>query len=234
MFGLRRLRPELLGSSLVVAVVLATTVGGSAVADRLLTGKNIRNESLTGDDIRNGSLTRADLADSVATSVPGPAGPRGSIGPQGVAGPVGRTGAPGAIGGPAPIAALTSTAPDTTTSTDFVDVVGMATTFTTPAGSSRLLATFSSECSVTHPSASRHLSVRVLIDGIEAAPAAGGNFAYCTSDADNPSVDRRSSNSMQRIARVTPGAHRVVVQSSVSGIGATGRLDDEILVLTAG
>ncbi len=52
-----RQRPQRLGrSSVAVALVaLCAGAGGSAVAAKLITGKDVRNSSLTGADIRNRS-----------------------------------------------------------------------------------------------------------------------------------------------------------------------------------
>ena len=67
------------------AVALCVGAGGTAVAAKLITGKDVRNSSLTGIDIRNKSLTKKDFRGSI----------RGARGPQGPAGAPGATGATG-------------------------------------------------------------------------------------------------------------------------------------------
>lgn len=57
-------------------------MGGTAVAARLITGKEIKNASITGVDIKNKSLTARDFRGSVV----GPTGPVGPPGAPGLAG----------------------------------------------------------------------------------------------------------------------------------------------------
>jgi hypothetical protein len=70
----------------IVAVVLAGT--GSAVAARLITGK----------DIKNGSIGLKDLSKSARKSLQGGRGPQGAPGPGGAPGAAGAPGAQGAQG----------------------------------------------------------------------------------------------------------------------------------------
>lgn len=65
---------------LVAVIALLLTVGGTAVAARLITGKDVKNGSLTGKDVKNKSLTPKDFRGSVQ----GPAGPAGAQGPAGL------------------------------------------------------------------------------------------------------------------------------------------------------
>lgn len=99
----RRLRNAGRSSVAVAAVALCVGAGGSAVAAKLITGKDVRNSSLTGADIRNKSLTRKDFRGSIrgARGPQGPAGPSGATGSAGAAGatgPTGETGPTGATG----------------------------------------------------------------------------------------------------------------------------------------
>ena len=68
----------------IVAVLLS--LSGSAVAAKVITGKQIKDASITGKDVKDRSLSGADFKGSVQ----GPQGPRG---PQGPAGPAGTAGA---------------------------------------------------------------------------------------------------------------------------------------------
>ena len=96
----------------VAAVALCVGAGGTAVAAKMITGKDVRNSSLTGIDIRNKSLTKKDFRGSIrgargpqglagapgAAGATGPSGVTGSTGPTGNAGNTGATGATGAAG----------------------------------------------------------------------------------------------------------------------------------------
>jgi hypothetical protein len=99
-----RHRPVL--AVLVAVIALLLTVGGTAVAAKLITGKDVKDGSLTGTDIMNKSLTGKDVKNKSLTlkdfkgSVRGPAGaqgPAGSAGAQGLAGSAGATGPAGLV-----------------------------------------------------------------------------------------------------------------------------------------
>ena len=79
--------------------VFLSLAGGSAVAARLLTGKDVKNSSLTGADVKDRSLTARDLRrgtiPSARSGPQGPAGPRGATGAQGPAGAQGDRGPDG-------------------------------------------------------------------------------------------------------------------------------------------
>lgn len=70
-----------------------------------------------------------------------------------------------------------------------------------------------------------YCSVRILVDGAEAAPAVGYDFAF-----DTTSTDQWESNAMTRIIPVTRGAHTVEVQYAAGAGGGSFRLDDWTLV----
>jgi len=57
-----------------VAMFLA--LGGTALAGKLITGKQIKDSSVTGKDVKDGSLTAKDIKGSIA----GPQGPQGPAG----------------------------------------------------------------------------------------------------------------------------------------------------------
>lgn len=86
-----------------LAVIALIALAGTAVAAKLITGKQVKDGSLTGKDVKDESLSAADFNGSVQgpkgeTGPQGPAGPKGDTGPQGPAGPKGDTGAQGPQG----------------------------------------------------------------------------------------------------------------------------------------
>jgi hypothetical protein len=96
---------------LVAVIALLLTLGGTAVAAKLITGNDVKDGSLTGKDVKNGSLNGKDVKDKSLTrkdfkgSVQGPAGPAGAQGQTGSAGAQGQAGSAGATG-PAGLVAL--------------------------------------------------------------------------------------------------------------------------------
>lgn len=100
----------------VSAVVLAA--GGTATAQSLIGGKQVRDNSLTSADIRNGSVRGADLRNRTVTlgklstatraALRGQAGPKGlpgaagSKGDKGDKGDMGESGSPGTVGSRGP------------------------------------------------------------------------------------------------------------------------------------
>jgi hypothetical protein len=92
-------------SHLTYANVVATLAlflslaGGTAVAARLMTGRDVRDSSLTGKDVRDRSLTAKDLRRGIIRPPqPGPEGPTGPAGPAGQTGSAGADGAQGPAG----------------------------------------------------------------------------------------------------------------------------------------
>lgn len=87
--------------AMLAAVVFALALGGTAVAGKLITGKQVKNGSLTsadvkklsGDDIAERGLTSQDFAELVT----GPAGPEGPEGPDGEHGEQGPPGSSGLV-----------------------------------------------------------------------------------------------------------------------------------------
>jgi hypothetical protein len=104
---LKKFRPT---PGVVLAVIaLFVAMSGSAVASKLITGKDVKNQSLTGSDIRNGSVHSGDLSPGVRAAlgkagtpakdgVNGAQGPAGPAGPTGSAGPKGDKGDAGVSG----------------------------------------------------------------------------------------------------------------------------------------
>lgn len=87
--------------ALLTLVGVVAIGGGTASADRLLTGRDIQDGTVTGADVADGSITADDLAPSVATGArvkPAKSGVRGPRGKRGKRGKRGATGARGPAG----------------------------------------------------------------------------------------------------------------------------------------
>jgi hypothetical protein len=69
-----------------LAVAVALSASGGAVAGSLITGKQVKDGSLTGKDVKDGSLGTPDLATGTRTDLTGPAGAPGANGLNGVSG----------------------------------------------------------------------------------------------------------------------------------------------------
>lgn len=92
---------------LAAGVVLALSAGsataqnlidGGDIRNNSITGKDIRNNSVTGGDVRNGSLGTRDLSRAARNSLRGQNGAPGAAGAQGQAGPAGPQGPQGLKG----------------------------------------------------------------------------------------------------------------------------------------
>jgi hypothetical protein len=95
------IRRRLPSPALVVAfAALFAATSGTAVAAKLITGKQIANNSIGGADVKNGSLQAKDLSAKARAALQGAAGPQGATGPAGPKGADGAPGAPGAVGAP--------------------------------------------------------------------------------------------------------------------------------------
>lgn len=85
------------------ATVLALAGGGTAVADRMIGGEDIRNGSIGMRDLNKftkNQIRGKKIVVPPAQGVQGPAGERGPAGPKGDKGDTGPAGAPGAPGAP--------------------------------------------------------------------------------------------------------------------------------------
>ena len=92
---LRRLQP----GTLIALLALFVSLGGTAAAVSLITGRNVKDGSLTGRDIRDGSIAGNDLESALTRGSRGPAGsvgPAGPVGEPGLRGPQGVAGVAGA------------------------------------------------------------------------------------------------------------------------------------------
>lgn len=85
----------------IAALMLLVAMAGSAAADALITGRQIKDGTVTGKDLRDGTVAGVDVKDGSLSprdfsgsleGPPGPAGPTGAPGPQGPAGPQGALG----------------------------------------------------------------------------------------------------------------------------------------------
>lgn len=201
---------RLIGSIIVAACAFAMLTGGSAVAGKLLTGKNIKNSSLTGADIKNGSVSTKDLSGPAKAAM---------------------TGAKGDPGDSGLIAFRSSAAVQLAEQVTFEDLTNGSVDVNVPAGQSTLLIQFSAECSITHASNYVHNYVRVLIDGV--ATSGPGESALCSNESDMDH-DQYVGASIQRVATVTPGPHTVQVQFRADDDDAVARIDDPVLTVQTG
>lgn len=99
---LRFRRPRLTYANVMATVAIFLSLGGTAYAAVVITGKNVKNGTLEGLDVRNGSLTGADIRngsiDSTKLSAKARSQLKGTPGDAGRAGSDGISGAPGAKG----------------------------------------------------------------------------------------------------------------------------------------
>jgi hypothetical protein len=116
------------------------------------------------------------------------------------------------------------TAPENTESDSktFVNVAGMTTKITVPTGKKALLVSrFSAEAACVGTSGD-WCSVRILVDGKEAAPATDFSFAFSTVNPGAPANFMWQGDSMDRASEVGSGQHTVQVQeATTSYYGAT-------------
>lgn len=108
------------------------------------------------------------------------------------------------------------------------NVPGTATTVSVPdSGSATLLARFTAESACY--GAAGYCRVRLLVDGAEAEPAVGADFAFDSSDNNTETSASWESHSVERVSTVGPGNHTVTVQVLTSA-GLNLRLDDWTVV----
>lgn len=111
-----------------------------------------------------------------------------------------------------------------------------STTFTTvesysifAAAGQNIIARYTAESACAGPS-SGWCTIRILIDGLEAEPAVGIDYAYDGAGASNS----WEAHSVERVRAVTAtGTHTAVVQVAVVNGATSDRLDDSTLVLEA-
>jgi hypothetical protein len=115
----------------------------------------------------------------------------------------------------------------TTTSTTFVNLPSASATMSVPSGHQALiLARFSGESECDGGSFGNWCSVQILVNGVQANPQSGSDFAFDSDAGVASGYPVWQGNSMDRSIVVGPGSHTVVVQWRVVGSGTTFRLDD--------
>ncbi|TMJ97134.1 MAG: hypothetical protein E6G67_03405 [Actinobacteria bacterium] len=118
-----------------------------------------------------------------------------------------------------------NTTSQSTSSTSYANLPGATLLITAPRGQRALiLARFSAESRCTGGSSGDPCTVRILVDGVEAGPASGTDFAFDSSEG-MVIDDLAESHSMDRSMAVGTGKHRVTVQWAVGGT-PTFTLDD--------
>jgi hypothetical protein len=211
------------GVAAVSAVGPIHSVGTLQLKNSAVTRAKIANNAINSSKVLNGSLLRADFKPSQI-----PAGPPG---PPGQTGPPGQNGAPGPPGVAPPgyiaqVVSQTSTDPTTTNSTSFVALPGSTQSVTVPPGQTAVLyMTFSAESQCTDGS---YCSVRIVVDGTEASPADGLNYAFDDTDA----TERYEGHSLSRVSgTLAAGTHNIEVQYAVDTGATNFRLDDWALIV---
>ena len=116
---------------------------------------------------------------------------------------------------------------NTTSSTTFVNLPGGTTTMSVPSGQQALLLLrFSGESSCDGGSWGDYCSLRILVDGTEALPAEGLNFAFDTDEGVAANYEIWEANSIDRSIVVGSGSHTITVQYAVTTGTTDFRLDD--------
>lgn len=211
--------------------LLVSLTGTSVAAVSQLVPRNsvgtpqLKKNAVTSAKVKNRSLLRADFRPG---QVP--------AGPQGPPGAAGATGPPGPAGTGATLAFRTVTGANATTtaSATFSDLPGASVSIDIPTGATAtLFLSFSAESLCTGGALGGFCPVRILVDGNEAAPVVGTDFAFDSSDASAEGPASWESHAIERsLAGIAAGSHTVTVQYAV--VGATAfRLDDWALNVVA-
>jgi hypothetical protein len=225
---MKRLVRTSFAAVLAVAIVVGALAASGAASD---SGKSGPRKAAT-------TRTRT-LAAKVKRGPRGPRGPRGFRGRSGPQGPTGKTGETGPAGTGASLAiqVASSGVLSDSSPTSFVNLAGATTSITVPVNTTAMiLARFTAESSCSAPGVAvqNWCSVRILVDGVEAQPAVGNNFAFDSTDEGNETVASWESHSVDRYAAgVGPGAHSVTVQEAVTSAATVFQLDDWTLVVEA-
>lgn len=193
------------------------TITSKQIKDKTVTGRDIRNKTITGADIKDGAVFGPDLA---ASSVDSSKIADGSVSAADLA--------TGAVV-PPQIGTATSQDPFAVNGISFTNNDVMTYDYVAPAGTTKLIVTYSAECDVSYTSDAQYLSTRITVDGTEAEPASGVNFQFCTVD---PLDDyhQRTGGSMTRVISAGPGPHQIKVQAA-EVILSDGILDDMALTV---
>lgn len=222
------------------------SVGTLQLKRNAVTATKIRNGSVTPGKLARNAVTAAKLADDAVTgakladaAVGAPQLADEAVGTAELAegavnstkitdGAVARADLAAGLVMP-PVVAF-SVSPATTNSPNFVDLPGAVVGVVIPPGLTlaRLLIRFSGE-SLCHAGL-QWCSIRILVDGTEAEPAAGAEFAFDSTDFDTKSGGAWEARAMERSLVVGPGTHVVWVQWRVRTT-ETFSLDDWTLVV---
>lgn len=203
------------GMSYAAGVLPAGSVGTRQLRAGAVTKPKLRNRAVTSAKLRNDAVTSAKIAPRAVRA--------SDLAPGLVTGPpaVAKSGTPRVLAG-------ATTRPRT-----FVDLPGARAALTLPADVDRmlLLVRFSAESSCSAGAGAEYCPVRVVVDGMEAQPAAGLDFAFDSTDAGSETASSWESHAMERTTTVGPGAHTVHVQWAVTSAATTFRLDDWVLAV---
>jgi hypothetical protein len=208
--------------ALLVALTGTSVAAVSQLVPRNSVGPNqLRTGAVTRPKLRNNAVDTTKVANRSLRAVDFAAGqlPAGPQGPQGPAGPAG-TGATLAFG------SATGANATATSSTTFVELPGASASVTVPTGATAtLFVSFSAESLCTGPSG--YCPVRVLVDGNEAAPVVGNDFAFDSTDMGTETTQSWESHAIERVVTgLAAGSHTVTVQYAVTAATTTLRLDD--------
>jgi hypothetical protein len=118
--------------------------------------------------------------------------------------------------------AVTETNTVVIASTTYTEVTSTTISVPSSIGAARLLARFSAESACSSPSGSSWCTLRILVDGLEANPVVGGDYAWDSAgdNAGTASIDRTSQI-------LLPGTHTVSVEGRLVGTAATQLVLDD-------
>ena len=193
------------------------TVSSTQIKDKSILGKDIKDKTITGADIGDGTVGTADLADQAVDSAKIK---DASVGAGDLA--------TGAVP-PAPIGTATRGTTFAVNGITFSNNDVMTLDYTAPAGTTKLIITYSAECDVSYTADAQYLSTRIVVDGTEAEPAEGVNYQFCTVDPLD-GYNQRTGGTMTRVIAAGAGAHQIKVQAA-EVILADGVLDDMTLTV---
>lgn len=199
----------------------AVTINGKNIKKGTITSKQIKDKTITGTDIKNGTIKGADVAGATLTADKLAAG----VIPT--------------VPGPAPIGTATSTTGwAVPLIVGDVNVTGMNLSYTVPAGANKVVATFTTECSLSSTADSQSVVARIQIDGVDGEP--NGYSSICSPGDEDASANSGSggevietSGVITRTLPATPGTHTIQVQA-VQQLLLSATLDNMSLVVTSG
>lgn len=194
------------------------TITSTQIKDKSILGKDIKDKTITGADIKDGAVGTADLADQAVDSAKVK---DGSLGAGDLAA--------GTIV-PPPIGTVTSTtAFSPPVGLVYTDVPGMALNYAAPAGTKKLILTFSAECSVDYTADAQFLAAQIFVNGSAAEPDDSAN-QFCTVDPlDN--YAQVATSQFTRVFTAGPGTHAIKV-GAMEALLSNGTLDNMTLTVT--